>query len=191
MKKIFALLTILLNLTIMAQSKFETYDFGTFKLHVYYSGDVMNDASYIIEGADSLVTMEEPLFKVNVKEFNEYLDKLGKPVEKTITDYHIGGTADRDLTMAYGMEAFSKGPVYGGMMKSFQKAFGDSMVDLPTGKVSEVDFVRRRLMSAICRCLLALPFILSKWDESRHFWGKIPFVICSSCFPAMLKAGRG
>ena len=140
MKKIFALLTILLNLTIMAQSKFETYDFGTFKLHVYYSGDVMNDASYIIEGADSLVTMEEPLFKVNVKEFNEYLDKLGKPVEKTITDYHIGGTADRDLTMAYGMEAFSKGPVYGGMMKSFQKAFGDSMVDLPTGKVSEVDF---------------------------------------------------
>ena len=138
MKKIFALLTILLNLTIMAQSKFETYDFGTFKLHVYYSGDVMNDASYIIEGADSLVTMEEPLFKVNVKEFNEYLDKLGKPVEKTITDYHIGGTADRDLTMAYGMEAFSKGPVYGGMMKSFQKAFGDSMVDLPTGKVSEV-----------------------------------------------------
>ncbi len=51
----------------------------------------MNDASYIIEGADSLVTMEEPLFKVNVKEFNEYLDKLGKPVEKTITDYHIGG----------------------------------------------------------------------------------------------------
>ncbi len=65
---------------------------------------------------------------------------LGKPVEKTITDYHIGGTADRDLTMAYGMEAFSKGPVYGGMMKSFQKAFGDSMVDLPTGKVSEVDF---------------------------------------------------
>lgn len=140
MKKIFALLTILLNLTIMAQSKIETYDFGTFKLHVYYSGDVMNDASYIIEGADSLVTMEEPLFKVNVKEFNEYLDKLGKPVEKTITDYHVGGTADRDLTMAHGMEAFSKGPVYGGMMKSFQKAFGDSMVDLPTGKVSEVDF---------------------------------------------------
>lgn len=50
MKKIFALLTILLNLTIMAQSKFETYDFGTFKLHVYYSGDVMNDASYVIGG---------------------------------------------------------------------------------------------------------------------------------------------
>lgn len=130
--------------------------------------------------------------------------------------------------MAHGMDAFSKGPVYGGMMKSFQKAFGDSMVDLPTGKVSEVDFgktcswagvtfefrhgastdfpaasiiiggkvyythwVPAKAHVAICRCLLALPFILSKWDESRHFWGKIPFVICSSCFPAMLKAGRG
>ena len=86
MKKIFALLTILLNLTIMAQSKFETYDFGTFKLHVYYSGDVMNDASYIIEGADSLVTMEEPLFKVNVKEFNEYFKfrNLRYPLPKSL-----------------------------------------------------------------------------------------------------------
>lgn len=120
--------------------RFEVYDYGTFKVHVYYSNDVMGDASYIIEGANSVVTMEEPLFKEKAKEFNEYLDKVGKPVEKRITDYHVGGTADHDISMAEGMPEFSKGPVYGGMMKNFQKTFGDTMVDLPTGKVSEVEF---------------------------------------------------
>ena len=69
----------------------EVYDMGDFKLHVYYTQDVMNDASYIVEGKDSVVTMEQPLFKVNVSEFNSYLDKVGKPVAKRITDYHVGG----------------------------------------------------------------------------------------------------
>lgn len=126
----------------MAQTtgRFEVYDYGTFKVHVYYSNDVMSDASYIIEGTNSVVTMEEPLFKEKAKEFNEYLAKVGKPVEERITDYHVGGTADHEIHMAEGMGEFSKGPVYGGMMKSFQKAFGDSMVDLPTGKVTEVEF---------------------------------------------------
>lgn len=53
-KKIIA--TLLAMLTIgtnaMAQGSFETHDYGTFKLHVYYSNDVMADASYIIEGKD-------------------------------------------------------------------------------------------------------------------------------------------
>lgn len=49
----------------MAQTKgrFEAYDLGSCKLHVYYTNDVMGDASYIIEDEDSLVTMEHPLFK--------------------------------------------------------------------------------------------------------------------------------
>ena len=36
----------------MAQTKgrFEAYDLGSCKLHVYYTNDVMGDASYIIEG---------------------------------------------------------------------------------------------------------------------------------------------
>lgn len=118
----------------------EIYDLGDFKLHVYYTRDVMNDASYIVEGKDAVVTMEQPLFKVNVKEFNSYLDSVKKPVAKRITDYHLGGTGNHEITMMKGMPAFVKGPVYGGMMKGFQKAFGDAMTDLPTGKEDEVNF---------------------------------------------------
>lgn len=141
----------------------EIYDLGDFRLHVYYTQDVMNDASYIIEGADSVVTMEEPLFKVNVKEFGSYLDKVGKPVAKRITDYHVGGTGDHEVVMAEGMPAFVKGPVYGGMMKSFEQTFGDTMTSMPTGKEDEVAF------------------------ESTHDYAGVPFAFhrgASSDFPA-------
>lgn len=115
-------------------------DLGDFRLHVYLTRDVMNDASYIVEGADSVVTMEQPLFKVNVGEFDSYLAKLGKPVAKRITDYHLGGTGDHGILMAKGMPEFVKGPVYGGMMKGFEQAFGDSITPLPTGSMEEADF---------------------------------------------------
>lgn len=123
-----------------ATGRVEVYDMGDFRLHVYYTQDIMNDASYIVEGKDSVVTMEQPLFKVNVNEFNAYLDKVGKPVAKRITDYHVGGTDNHEVLMMKGMPEFVKGPVYGGMMKSFEQAFGDSMTALPTGKEDEVDF---------------------------------------------------
>ena len=119
----------------MAQTKgrFEAYDLGSCKLHVYYTNDVMGDTSYIIEGEDSLVTMEHPLFKENVAEFNDYIEKLGKPIEKIISDYHVGGTGHHDQVMAEGMEEFSKGPAYGGMMKGFQQTWGDTMTEMPSG----------------------------------------------------------
>lgn len=94
MKKVLFILFNLLTITVMAQTKgrFEAHDLGNFKLHVYHTNDVMADASYIIEGKDSLVTMEHPLFKDNVAEFNIYIEKLGKPIEKIISDYHLGGS---------------------------------------------------------------------------------------------------
>ena len=68
MKNVTLKLVILFNLltiTAMAQTKgrFEVHDLGNFKLHVYYTNDALGDASYIIEGKDALVTMEQPLFK--------------------------------------------------------------------------------------------------------------------------------
>ena len=126
----------------MAQTKghFEVHDLGNYKLHVYYTNDVLGDASYIIEGNDSLVTMEQPLFKDNVAEFDAYLSNLNKPVEKRITDYHVGGTGKHDVVMAQGMPEFTRGEVYGGMMKGFAQAFGDALTDMPTGKATEVAF---------------------------------------------------
>ena len=126
----------------MAQTKgrFEVHDLANCKLHVYYTNDALGDASYIIEGKDALVTMEQPLFKDNVAEFDSYLSKLDKPVEKRITDYHVGGTGKHDVVMAQGMPEFTKGEIYGGMMKGFAQAFGDAMTDMPIGKTTEVAF---------------------------------------------------
>lgn len=142
MKKALFILFNLLTITVMAQTKgrFEVHDLGNFKLHVYHTNDVMADASYIIEGKDSLVTMEHPLFKDNVAEFNIYIEKLGKPIEKIISDYHLGGSGNYAQIMAEGMEEFSKGPIYGGMMKGFEQMWGDTMTELPTGDVTEVPF---------------------------------------------------
>lgn len=119
---------------------FTAYDMDGFKLHVYNSNDVMADASYIIEGNDSLIVMEYPLFKVNAKEFADYIQKLGKPVEIDITDYHLGGSGSLPLTMPEGMPAFIEGPIYGGMMKGFADQFGDTMVELPNQPAAEVPF---------------------------------------------------
>ena len=123
MRKVLFILFNLLTITAMAQTK------GRFEVH-----------DYIIEGKDALVTMEQPLFKENVTEFDTYLSALEKPVEKRITDYHVGGTGNHDVVMAEGMPEFTKGEIYGGMMKGFAQAFGDAMTEMPTGEVSEVAF---------------------------------------------------
>lgn len=142
MRKVLFVLFNLFTITVMSQVKgrFEVHAFDNFKLHVYYTNDALGDASYIIEGDNAVVTMEQPLFKDNAAEFDAYLSALGKPVERRVTDYHVGGTGSHDVVMAEGMPAFTKGEVYGGMMQGFAQAFGDAMVSMPTGKASEVAF---------------------------------------------------
>ena len=122
------------------KGRFEVHDLGSFKLHVYYTNDALGDASYIVEGRNALVTMEQPLFKENVAEFADYLAKLNKPAEQRIADYHVGGTAHHDVVMPEGMPEFTKGAVYGGMMQGFAQTFGDALTAMPTGKTSEVAF---------------------------------------------------
>ena len=129
-----------LGTSAQAKGKMEVYDFQSFKLHVYYTNDALGDASYIVEGSDALVTLEQPLFRDNIAEYNAYLDSLGKPVAQRIADYHLGGTDHHDITMAEGMPAFTKGAVYGGMMGHFAQVFGDAITDLPTGEQIEVAF---------------------------------------------------
>ena len=126
----------------MAQTKgrFEVHDLGNFTLHVYYTNDALGDASYIIEGKDALVTMEQPLFKENVAEFDAYLAKIDKPVDKRVTDYHVDGTGSHEVVMPEGMHEFTRGEVYAGMMNGFAQAFGDAMTEMPTGRASEVAF---------------------------------------------------
>lgn len=104
------ILSTLISSNIMAQDtgRFEVYDLDDFRLHVYYTNDALGDASYIVEGRDALVTLEQPLFKANVAEYDTYLEELGKPVAKRISDYHVGGTHDHDVVMAEGMPHLRK-----------------------------------------------------------------------------------
>lgn len=122
------------------QGEFKTYEGNGFTLHVYNSNDVMADASYIVETKDGLVTMEEPLFKTGVADFQNYVGKLGKPVTARIVDYHEGGTGANPIVQPEGMPKFMHEGVYDAMMKGFQKSFDDKMVDLPTGNAEEVKF---------------------------------------------------
>ena len=133
--------------TAQVKGRFEVHDMDSFRLHVYYTNDVMNDASFIVEGNDSVVTMEQPLFKDNAAEFDAYVEKMGKPVAARIADYHVGSTADHPVLMAEGMGSFTNGPVYGGMMKGFAGTFGEAMASLPTGSVAEVAFGTTRTIA--------------------------------------------
>lgn len=142
MKVTLAAATTPASVSALAQTKgrFEVYNCENFRLHVYYTNDIMADASYIIEGKEGLVAMEYPLFKENATEFENYIGSLGKPVVQIISDYHEGGSDEHSIAMAEGMPAFIKGEIYGGMMAGFKQAFGDTMVDLPTGEAKEIPF---------------------------------------------------
>lgn len=110
------------------------------KLHIYLTGDEMADASFIIEGADSLITLEQPLFKVNADAFDAYLAGIAKPVAHRISDYHLGNTGVDTIIMPEGMPAVVKGEAYSGMMQHFAQVYGDAIVALPTGETEEVTF---------------------------------------------------
>ena len=120
------------------KGRFETLELGDFRLHVYHTNDVMGDVSFLIEGPDGLVTLEQPLFKDNIAEFDAYEASLGKPVVQRIK--LAKGEYTDPILMPEGMHAFTQGDIYGGMMKGFAQQFGDAITAMPTGKVSEVAF---------------------------------------------------
>ena len=119
---------------------FEVKEFDGYKLHIYLTGDEMADASFIVEGADSLVTLEQPLFRANATAFDKYLADLGKPVAKRIADYHLGNTGASTIVMPEGMPEVVKGPEYSGMMAHFAEQYGDAIEPLPTGEMHELPF---------------------------------------------------
>ncbi len=120
--------------------RFEVKDLDGYRLHIYLTEDQMGDASFIIEGKDSLITLEQPLFKVNAAAYDEYLASLNKPVAMRIADFHLGNTGDATLVMPQGMPEVVNGPAYSGMMKHFAEEYGDAIEPLPTGATQEVAF---------------------------------------------------
>ena len=143
-KLLIAAIAILSIATAQAQKgSFKTYDYNNFKLHVYNTNDALGDASFIIEGNKKIVTLEHPLFKENIKEFNDYINAIGKPIEVIIANYHTGGYADFDnhsVVMPEGMPEFEQGEIYSGMIQNFATIFGDAIDVRPHGKAKEINF---------------------------------------------------
>jgi len=110
---------------------------ATSRLYVYNSMDAMYDASFIVEGIDSLVLLETPLFKDASAEFEAFVNKIGKPVAAVITDYHKGGYHHAHDIVAEGFAEFMEGPVYGGMMQNFQNIWAGQLVDIHSHEGAE------------------------------------------------------
>lgn len=128
---------------VKAQSRFEVKDLGEFKLHSYITADPLGDISHVVEGKNALVVVEPAAFVKNIEELNAYIQKLGKPVEKVIVDYHFAGLdafAPETYIAVEGMPEFVKGEVYRGMMNRFVQLFGnaiDTHGDIPTQTVAK------------------------------------------------------
>ncbi|MFR9534705.1 MAG: nuclear transport factor 2 family protein [Rikenellaceae bacterium] len=106
------------------------YDFGDFKVHTYTSAEAMHDVSILVEGEKSLVVLEPQSFYKSIEDFNAYAEKLGKPIEKIVANYHAGGLAECDLkkvVMVEPMAEFMKGEMAQGMMTKFAGAFQGAM----------------------------------------------------------------
>ncbi len=106
------------------------YDFKNFKVHIYTSPEAMADVTLLIEGKDALVVLEPQSFYKSIKDFSAYAEKLGKPIEMTVANYHAGGLAECDLervVMVEPMVEFMKSPAAVGMMNYFAEAFQGAM----------------------------------------------------------------
>jgi len=116
------------------QGKIEVYKYEGITLHSYTSYEEMGDVSFIIEGREGLVVLEQPSFFNSIKEFNTYLATLNKRVVKVIASYHSGGLKEWDPTlvvMIKGMPEFEKGEMVQNMMKGFNERFGGKMDTRP------------------------------------------------------------
>lgn len=81
------------NVITLDSGSVTVYDFGTRKLHMYVSGDALDDVAYIVEGENSLIGIELPGFTDGLNAWKAYSDSLGKPMNDIfICDHATGGS---------------------------------------------------------------------------------------------------
>lgn len=93
MKKILLICAVFLGVvhSSLAQYKgeIEVYKYGNFTLHSYTPArKPLPDVSFIIEGADGFIVLEQPSLQEGIAEFKDYLSTLNKPVVKVVSSYH-------------------------------------------------------------------------------------------------------
>jgi hypothetical protein len=131
-KLILAIMAVVITSTAWAQFKgeIEVYKLDNLTVHSYKSFEAMADVTYIIEGKDGLVILEQQSFFESMKDFNKYLATLNKPVVKVIANYHTVGLAEWKpelIVMVEGMPEFERGEIYSGMLDYFAQIFSGAM----------------------------------------------------------------
>lgn len=128
-KTILTLMAVLVAIFVNAQAdgKFTTHPMKGYTLHIYNHDGKAGDQSFIVEGPTSLVAIEVPLTKPYGEAFKSYIDKLGKPVVATITDYDIGGDFGGELVLVEGMKELMQRM---NMIDRYKQNYGDKMMDL-------------------------------------------------------------
>ncbi len=75
------------------------YDFGDLWVHNYNDAPAngVGNATYVIEGASSLVIIDAQFFPESAADFRAYADSLGKPIDRVLITHghpdHVGGLA--------------------------------------------------------------------------------------------------
>lgn len=97
------------NVTHNYQGKIEVYKYGDMSLHSYTPArEKMPDISFIIEGKDGLVVLEQPSFPDGIKEFKDYLSTLDKPLVKVISSYHTNNLNEWEPSLIVTIEGMSE-----------------------------------------------------------------------------------
>ncbi|MCT4613773.1 MAG: hypothetical protein N4A49_02735 [Marinifilaceae bacterium] len=112
------------------KSSFSTDKFDTFTLHTYASFDAMADVSFIVETKNSLVIIEPQAFKGKVEEFQNYTQKLNKPIKKVLVSFHAAGLKvykSEHKVITKPMAEFMKTEAAKGMLAFFSQAFKGAM----------------------------------------------------------------
>ena len=142
MKKILimTLLALFVCTSAAQASSFSSDTFAGFTLHTYQSDDPLGDASFIIESKNKLVILEPQAFQKNIKELDDYVAGLGKPLDTILVSFHAGGLDHFKSTATVttrAMDGFMKSAAAKGMLAHFAKVFNGAMDTrvVPFGKV--------------------------------------------------------
>lgn len=175
MKKIFAALLIV---GLMASAGFaETFTATSFgdgiKLHVYATGDNMNDYCYIVESPEGLVLIESTAYRPNVEALAKYIKSLDKPVAGALFSYHPNGYKSFGNVKIYATESalksWAEGGSVWGLTQSFIQAAGEMVAaDLPESAeiIAEGDTVK----------LAGLDFVILHESDGEGYGVAIPAI---------------
>ena len=122
--------TVALTASAQPKSNFTTDKFENFTLHTYASFDAMADVSFIVEGKNSLVIIEPQAFEGHVEEFQAYVEKLNKPIDKILVSFHSAGLRAYEhehKVITKPMAAFNESEAAKGMLAYFDQAFEGKM----------------------------------------------------------------